>query len=79
MQGFCDAFCRNADGSWKCVAPATIQGPHTRIEAHPGTVYRRGTRGPGSALAAFLDIEDAVRQETAALIARVRRKHRRSP
>lgn len=78
MQSFCDAFSRNPDGSWMCVAPATIKGPHTHIEAQPGTVYRRGTRGPASALAAFLDIEDTVRKETAALIARLRRRRRRT-
>ena len=78
MQSFCDAFCRNADGSWMCVAPATIKGPHEHIEAEPGRVYRRGTRGTAGLLAAFLDIEDAVRKETVAAIRRLRARHRRS-
>lgn len=78
MQSFCDAFCRNADGSWMCVAPATIKGPHEHIQATPGMVYRHDTKGTAGVLAAFLDIEDAVRKETVAAITRLRGRHRRA-
>ena len=77
MQSFCDAFRRNADGSWLCVEPATIQGPSARIDASPGRVYRRGVRKDGFDLAEFLDIEQAVRLEAAACIARRRARHGR--
>lgn len=72
MQSFCDAFRRNADGSWLCLERATIQGPGARIDASLGETYRRGTRQGGLDLAEFLDIEESVRLETRARLGRLR-------
>jgi hypothetical protein len=70
MQSFCDAFQRNTDGSWVCVAAATIQGPGSRIDAVPGEVYAQDTE-----LAEFLEMEDLVRMRTAETMSRRRSKN----
>jgi hypothetical protein len=75
MRSFCDAFQRNADGSWICLESVSIQGPAGRIEASPGRTYRRGAKVGGVDLAEFLDIEDLVRAETAAMLARRARRY----
>ena len=68
MRSFSDAFRRKPDGSWECVEPATLQGPSIRIEATPGDIYT-----PGTDLAEFLNVEAALRAQTAATINRLRR------
>jgi hypothetical protein len=77
MQSFCDAFRRNADGSWQCIAPATLRGPGIRIDASPGDVYQRGITANGLDLAEFLDVEEALRLEAAACVARRRSRQAR--
>jgi hypothetical protein len=77
MQSFCDAFRRNADGSWVCVEHATLQGPGIRIDALPGQVYKRGLITSGLDLAEFLEIEQAVRREADAARARLRSRYGR--
>lgn len=49
------AFRRNADGSWTCVAPITIDHPQGRIEVTSGTRLARNTRFMGVDLAAWLE------------------------
>lgn len=49
------AFRRNPDGSWTCIAPATIEHPKGRIQVSPGTTLRRGTPFMGVDLAAWLE------------------------
>ena len=55
MEHLSHAFRRNADGSWTCVAPATLDGPNGRIQVTPGTTFARGTIFMGVDLAAWLD------------------------
>jgi hypothetical protein len=50
-----EAFQRNADGSWTCVKPTTLEGPNGRIQVAEGTIYRRGTLFMGIELAKWLD------------------------
>lgn len=49
------AFQRNADGSWTCVKPATLEGPNGRIQVSEGATYRRGMLFMGVELAKWLD------------------------
>ena len=53
--GTSQTFRRNADGSWTCVAPATIEHPKGRIQVSPGTTLKRGREFMGVDLAAWLD------------------------
>ena len=56
MQDFWKAFRRNPDGSWTCVAPATLEGPGgRRIQVTPGSSFVRGTNFMGIDLAEWLD------------------------
>jgi hypothetical protein len=55
MDGFIQAFRRDADGSWTCVAPTTFDGPNGRIQVAPGTRFTRGTAFMGVDLATWLD------------------------
>jgi hypothetical protein len=50
-----ECFKRDADGSWRCVAPARIEHPNGRIEVTPGTRLTLGTRFMGVDLAAWLE------------------------
>jgi hypothetical protein len=49
------AFRRNPDGSWTCVALATLNGPNGRIQVTPGTTFAPGTTFMGVELVAWLD------------------------
>lgn len=49
------AFTYNADGSWTCVAPITIDHPEGRVQLAPGTTVRRGKLFMGVELAEWLD------------------------
>jgi hypothetical protein len=55
MEDLSHAFRRNADGSWTCVAPATLDGPNGRIQVTPGTTFARGEIFMGVDIAALLD------------------------
>ena len=35
-----EAFRQNADGSWSCVAPTTLEHPQGRIQVTPGNTFR---------------------------------------
>jgi hypothetical protein len=52
---FIKAFQRNADGSWTCVAPATIDGPNGRIQVARGHTFAHGRKYMGVDLAKWLD------------------------
>jgi hypothetical protein len=49
------AFFRNADGSWTCVEPVTIDHPRGRIQLTVGTLLMPGTIFMGIDLAGWLD------------------------
>jgi hypothetical protein len=49
------AFQRNADGSWTCLKPTTLEGPNGRIQVSEGSTYRRGMLFMGIELARWLD------------------------
>jgi hypothetical protein len=49
------AFRRNSDGTWICIAPASIEHARGRIQVSPGTVLGRDTRFMGVHLAAWLE------------------------
>lgn len=55
MKDVIEAFRRDADGSWTCVAPADFNGPTGRIQVAPGARFTRGTIFMGIELAAWLD------------------------
>jgi hypothetical protein len=49
------SFWRNADGSWICTEPVTLNHPHGRMQVTPGTTFRRGESFMGVDLALWLD------------------------
>lgn len=55
METFARSFRRNADGSWICIAPATLQHPRGRIQVAAGTCFYPGTVFMGVDIAAWLD------------------------
>lgn len=55
MEAFFRSFCRNADGSWTCVAPATLRHPGGRIQIAEGSRFYPGTVFMGVDLHAWLD------------------------
>jgi hypothetical protein len=48
-------FRRKSDGSWTCIAPATIEHARGRIEVTPDSRFMPGTVFMGIDLAAYLD------------------------
>jgi hypothetical protein len=54
VENLCRAFVRNADGSWTCVANATLFHPLGRIQVTEGTVFFPGTTFMGVDLAEWL-------------------------
>jgi len=54
-QSFNTAFARNADGSWICIAPATLDHPQGRIQVNVGTTFKPGVVHMGVDVAAWLD------------------------
>ena len=59
--GVRDAFSRNADGSWVCITPVTIEHPHGRMQVSPGTTVKPGEAFMGIDLAAWLEQQPAPR------------------
>jgi hypothetical protein len=55
MKDFYRAFERNTDGSWTCVAPATLIHPGGRIQVAEGACFRPGTPFMGVDIARWLD------------------------
>jgi hypothetical protein len=55
MQDFINSFQRNPDGSWTCIAAATLNGPNGRIQVPAGKTIERGTLFMGVDLAEWLD------------------------
>jgi hypothetical protein len=49
------AFQRNADGSWTCLRPITLDGPNGRMQVSEGSTHRRGVLFMGVELAKWLD------------------------
>ena len=54
---FARHFSRNADGSWTCVSPTTLNTPKGRIQVTVGSRFYPGTRFMGVALADWLEEE----------------------
>ena len=50
-------FRRNDDGSWTCIALASLNGPNGRIQVTPGTTLAPGARFMGVDLVAWLEKE----------------------
>ena len=59
MASFFRSFRRNADGSWTCIAPATLIHPRGRIQVTEGTCFSPGTVFMGVDVAAWLDSQAA--------------------
>ena len=59
LAAFFRSFRRNADGSWTCVAPATLIHPRGRIQVTEGTCLCRGTIFMGVDVAAWLESQAA--------------------
>ena len=57
MQDFFPAFMRNADGSWTCVAAATLAHAAGRIQVAEGTRFYPGTTFMGIDLVRLLEDE----------------------
>ena len=55
VQAFFKAFFRNPDGSWTCIAPATLEHPKGRIQVAQGTHFTRGTSFMGVDLVEWLE------------------------
>jgi len=55
MDDLSSAFRRNPDGSWICVLPVTIDGPHGPIKVAPGTTFAPGTQVEGLDVAALIE------------------------
>ena len=55
MEAFFKAFCRNPDGSWTCIEPATYEGPCGRIQVTSGNTFFPGTKFMNVDLARLLD------------------------
>ena len=49
------ALRQNADGSWTCLAPVTIEHPTGRVQLAPGTTLRPGSLFMGVELAEWLE------------------------
>lgn len=65
MKDFIKAFRRNADGSWTCIAPATLNGPGGRIQVTPGTTVAPGTIFMGVELVAWLESQARLEEKSA--------------
>jgi hypothetical protein len=48
-------FCRNADGSWTCTSPVTLDGPSGRIQVAQGSRFYPDTVFMGFDLAEWLE------------------------
>jgi hypothetical protein len=55
MHNFIKAFERNTNGSWTCIAAATVDGPDGRIQVAPGLIILPGTIFMGIDLASWLE------------------------
>ena len=51
---FASHFCKNANGSWTCTGPATLQTPVGRIQVAAGSRFYPGTKFMGFDLADWL-------------------------
>ena len=54
---FAKHFCKNPDGSWTCISPATLHTPKGRIQVTAGSRFYPGTRFMGFDLAHWLNDE----------------------
>jgi hypothetical protein len=55
VQNFIKAFFRHPDGTWTCIAPATLDHPKGRIQVAQGTHFTRGTSFMGIDLVEWLE------------------------
>jgi hypothetical protein len=58
-----NAFFRNPDGSWSCIAPVTLKHPTGRIEVAPGCTFIEGKNFMGVDLAEWLNAIDRAHAE----------------
>ena len=63
MQEFYRAFRRHSDGSWSCVAPATLAHPAGRIQVAEGTRFFPGRSFMGIDVVRLLEGERARLEE----------------
>ena len=61
MHSFFKAFFRHPDGSWTCIAPATLEHPKGRIQVAQGSHFTRGTSFMGVDLVEWLEKEQRER------------------
>ena len=52
---FAQHFCHNADGSWTCMSPATLNGPNGRVQVTVGSRFYPGTIFMGFDVARWLE------------------------
>jgi hypothetical protein len=55
MVHFMDAFRRNADGSWTCIAPVTLSNPSGPVRFTEGATFPQGMIFMGIKVATLLD------------------------
>ncbi len=56
MGKFFEAFIRNPDGSWRCIAPVTLETIQVkRLQVAPGTVFVSGRKFMNVDVVALLD------------------------
>jgi hypothetical protein len=55
MPDVSQAFCRNPDGSWSCIAAITLDHPKGRIQVAPGTTFTKGTNFMGADVVDWLN------------------------
>ena len=55
MERPAECFRRNRDGSWTCIAHATLQTPKGRIQVTEGSRFYPGTRFMGLDMAKWLE------------------------
>ena len=56
-QGVITAFFQNADGTWTCIRPVTLNHSKGRMQVSPGARFSQGEFFMGVDLAAWLDEE----------------------
>ena len=59
MDAFARSFRRNDDGSWTCLAPATLLHPKGRIQVAEGSRFYPGTEFMGVDLVAWLEAQES--------------------
>jgi len=64
MDKFIHHFRREGAGVWVCVSPATLELPEGRIQVAEGTRFTLGTTFMNLEIAAMLEVQYALAQES---------------